>query len=81
MKRQFSGKYFEQAKHVMPGGVNSPVRSYPGLDLVPPVISRGQGPYVEDIDGRRYLDFVLSWGPLILGHAPSCVQEIGRAHV
>lgn len=75
MKRQLSENYFKMANGIMPGGVNSPVRSYPGLDLTPPVIKRGQGPYIEDVDGHRYLDFVLSWGPLILGHAPSCVQE------
>jgi len=74
-----SETYFEAAVQSMPGGVNSPVRSYPGLNIVPPVISKGKGAFIEDIDGNRYLDFVLSWGPLILGHAPAEVVEALQA--
>lgn len=74
-----SETYFEAAVQSMPGGVNSPVRSYPGLSIVPPVISKGKGAFIEDIDGNRYLDFVLSWGPLILGHAPAEVVEALQA--
>jgi glutamate-1-semialdehyde 2,1-aminomutase len=52
----------------MPGGVNSPVRAFKAVGLTPPFIQRGEGAYIYDIDGNRYIDYVASWGPLILGH-------------
>jgi len=52
----------------MPGGVNSPVRAFKAVGLTPPFIQRGEGAYLYDIDGNQYLDYVASWGPLILGH-------------
>ena len=63
------------AERVMPGGVNSPVRAYRGVGGHPPFIARGDGAHVTDADGRTYIDFVGSWGPLILGHAPASVVE------
>ncbi len=60
---------FERAKAVIPGGVNSPVRAYRAVGGTPLFLARGEGAHFEDADGRRYLDFVCSWGPLILGHA------------
>jgi glutamate-1-semialdehyde 2,1-aminomutase len=65
-----SERLFKQAQGLMPGGVNSPVRAWQAVGLTPRVIARGQGPRVFDVDGNAYLDFVGSWGPLILGHAP-----------
>jgi glutamate-1-semialdehyde 2,1-aminomutase len=60
---------FERAQGLMPGGVNSPVRAFRGVGGTPRFIARGERAWLEDVDGRRYLDLVLSWGPLILGHA------------
>lgn len=60
---------FVEAKKFMPGGVNSPVRSFRSVNSNPPFISRGAGSHIFDIDGNEYIDFVGSWGPLILGHA------------
>ena len=64
---------FEKAKRLIPGGVNSPVRAYGAVGANPPFIARGDGPWVWDVDGNRYLDLVCSWGPLILGHRPATV--------
>jgi len=64
-----SERLFAAAQRVLPGGVNSPVRAFRGVGGTPRFISRGEGPYLVDADGNRYLDLVLSWGPLILGHA------------
>jgi len=73
MKR--SGELMKAAERVMPGGVNSPVRAFRGVGGQPPFIARGDGARITDVDGRAYLDFVGSWGPLILGHAPAAVVE------
>jgi glutamate-1-semialdehyde 2,1-aminomutase len=67
---------YSQAKKVIPGGVDSPVRAFKSVKGTPPFIDRGEGSYLIDIDGNRYLDFVQSWGPLIHGH---CDQEIETA--
>jgi glutamate-1-semialdehyde 2,1-aminomutase len=64
-----SARLFEQAQRLIPGGVNSPVRAFRGVGGVPRFIARGEGPALWDVDGNRYLDYVLSWGPLVLGHA------------
>jgi len=70
---------FEKAKRFMPGGVNSPVRAFKAVGLTPVVIERGEGSRIYDIDGQSYIDFVLSWGPLIVGHAhPEVVDAIRR---
>ncbi len=64
-----SSKMYKQACKVMPGGVSSPVRAFQSVGREPLFISSGKGAYIEDADGRRYIDYVMSWGPLILGHA------------
>ncbi|BCX79108.1 glutamate-1-semialdehyde 2,1-aminomutase [Campylobacter sp. 19-13652] len=60
---------FKQAKDLIPGGVNSPVRAFGSVGSQPLFIDRGEGAYIYDIEGQRYLDFVQSWGPLLFGHA------------
>jgi glutamate-1-semialdehyde 2,1-aminomutase len=69
-----SEELFEQAMRLLPGGVNSPVRAYRAVGGAPRFIARGEGPYVWDVDGRRYVDLVCSWGPLILGHRHPAVE-------
>ncbi len=70
-----------RAEKVIPGGVDSPVRAFRAVGGDPPFIVRGQGPHLWDADGNHYIDYVLSWGPLILGHAePSVVEAIARAN-
>ena len=64
-----SERLFAAAQQVLPGGVNSPVRAFRGVGGTPRFIARGEGAWLEDADGNRYVDLVLSWGPLILGHA------------
>jgi len=66
---------FEAAKSVIPGGVDSPVRAFGSVGGTPPFISEAKGAYIRDIDGNRYIDFVQSWGPLILGHASEVVEN------
>ena len=66
-----SKQAFNEAKVYMPGGVNSPVRSYRSVGSEPPFISSASGDRIYDIDGNEYIDYVLSWGPMILGHAQS----------
>jgi glutamate-1-semialdehyde 2,1-aminomutase len=73
MKR--SQELMKAAERVMPGGVNSPVRAFRGVGGQPPFIARGEGSRIVDVDGTSYVDFVGSWGPLILGHAPAAVVE------
>ncbi|MED1442323.1 glutamate-1-semialdehyde 2,1-aminomutase [Aeribacillus composti] len=75
MKYERSKKAFEKAKTLMPGGVNSPVRAFKSVQMNPIFIERGKGSKVYDIDGNEYIDYVLSWGPLILGHANDKVVE------
>lgn len=72
-----SAELFEEAKKLIPGGVNSPVRAFRGVGGTPRFIERGEGAYLYDVEGNRYIDYVLSWGPLILGHAhPAVVRAI-----
>lgn len=66
---------FQKAKQLMPGGVNSPVRAFKSVNMEPIFIERGKGSKIYDIDGNEYIDYVLSWGPLILGHANEQVVE------
>ncbi len=70
-----SKKAFTEAKDLMPGGVNSPVRAFKSVDMDPIFMERGKGSKIYDIDGNEYIDYVLSWGPLILGHANDRVVE------
>jgi glutamate-1-semialdehyde 2,1-aminomutase len=65
---------YEDAKKVIPGGVDSPVRAFGGVIGTPPFIERGEGSYLVDIDGNKYLDFVQSWGPLIFGHCDKDIE-------
>lgn len=70
---------FAAAKEVIPGGVNSPVRAFKSVNADPVFIERGEGPYVYDIDGNKYIDYIASWGPLIMGHAhPQVVESVKR---
>jgi glutamate-1-semialdehyde 2,1-aminomutase len=70
-----SDDLFERAKRLMPGGVNSPVRAFRGVGGAPFFVARGDGARVFDVEGRSYVDFLGSWGPLILGHAAPAVVE------
>ena len=80
MSDQASRALFERAKRVIPGGVNSPVRAFRAVGGDPVFIERGEGPYLYGADGARYVDYVGSWGPLILGHAhPDVVRAITEA--
>jgi glutamate-1-semialdehyde 2,1-aminomutase len=75
-----SAALFQEAQTLLPGGVDSPVRAFRAVGLEPRFIARASGAYLEDVDGRRYVDYMLSWGPLILGHAhPAVVSAICEA--
>lgn len=75
-----SGQLFSRAKLTIPGGVNSPVRAFKSVDLDPIFIDKGEGSYIFDVDGNRYIDYVLSWGPLILGHChPAVIEAVKSA--
>ncbi|MFO0359157.1 MAG: aminotransferase class III-fold pyridoxal phosphate-dependent enzyme, partial [Flavobacteriales bacterium] len=79
MKRTVSESLFEKAKTLFPGGVNSPVRAFKSVGGSPIFFERGQGAYVWDEDGNKFLDFCCSWGPLILGHAhPDVVDAVQK---
>src|SRR5262250_2499456 len=79
-KTRKSELLFKKSQDIFVGGVNSPVRSFKGVGGVPRFITRGQGAYVWDADGNRYIDFCNSWGASILGHAPKAiVSAIGKA--
>ena len=70
-----SHEIMERARELFPGGVSSPVRAFRGVGGEPFVVERGEGSRIWDVDGREYIDYVLSWGPLVLGHAPSNVLD------
>jgi len=69
-------KAYEEAKCVIPGGVDSPVRAFSGVLGTPPFIERGEGSYLVDVDGNKYLDFIQSWGPLIFGHCDKDIENV-----
>src|SRR5210317_82445 len=69
MNYQRSSALFKAAQKVIPGGVNSPVRAFKAVGGIPIFVERAKGAYLYDVDGNRYVDFIASWGPLILGHA------------
>jgi glutamate-1-semialdehyde 2,1-aminomutase len=82
MAKEFrrSRDLFARAQKVIPGGVNSPARAFGAVGGCPLFIERAEGPYLYDVDGNRYIDYVLSWGPLILGHAhPDVVRAVQEA--
>jgi len=70
-----STEVMQRARAIFPGGVNSPVRAFRGVGGEPFVVARGEGPRIWDVDGRSYIDYVLSWGPLVLGHAAPVVLD------
>ncbi|HEY58330.1 MAG TPA: glutamate-1-semialdehyde 2,1-aminomutase [Anaerolineae bacterium] len=73
-------EWFKKAQRVLPGGVDSPVRALRAVGGQPLFIQRGEGPYLYDVDGNRFIDYVLSWGPLVLGHAhPEVVEALQQA--
>ena len=73
MNHQLSESLFAEAKTLMPGGVNSPVRAFGNVGATPPFIARAKGSHIYDVDGNDYIDYVGSWGPLLLGHAHDAV--------
>jgi glutamate-1-semialdehyde 2,1-aminomutase len=77
--RPRSAAAFEHARRVIPGGVNSPARAFGAVGGTPLFIDRAEGPFLYDLDGNRYLDFIGSWGPMILGHAHPAVVEAATA--
>lgn len=78
--RPGSQALFERSRRRIPGGVNSPVRAFGGVGGTPVFMARGEGPFMWDVDGNRYIDYVGSWGPLILGHChPEVVEAACRA--
>jgi glutamate-1-semialdehyde 2,1-aminomutase len=75
-----SAEAFKDALGFIPGGVNSPVRAYSGIGIAPPFIARAKGSKIYDIDGNEYIDYVCSWGPIILGHAnPDVLKAVTEA--
>ena len=80
MKTDLSEKLFAKANTLFPGGVNSPVRAFRGVGGTPRFIARGRGSHLVDVDGNDYVDYVLSWGPLIVGHChPEVMREVQDA--
>jgi glutamate-1-semialdehyde 2,1-aminomutase len=80
MTRATSERLFAEAGDLMPGGVSSPVRAFRAVGGSPVFVERGEGAYLVDVDGNRYVDYVLSWGPLVLGHAhPRIVAALAEA--
>ena len=75
-----NGALFERAQRVIPGGVNSPVRAFRAVGGTPRFIARGAGAYMWDAEGKRYIDYIGSWGPMILGHGhPAVLQAVAQA--
>ena len=70
-----SKQLFEEACELIPGGVNSPVRAFKAVGDYPVFIERGEGAYLYDVDGNKYVDYICSWGPLLLGHQPEAVSK------
>src|SRR6188508_1278203 len=80
MNRSKSHAIFTRAKELIPGGVNSPARAFGGVGGEPVVFERANGPYLFDVDGNRYIDYIGSWGPMILGHQhPKVVEAVHAA--
>src|SRR6184192_4673470 len=70
MRTARSARLFRRAQQVLPGGVDSPVRAFTSVGADPLFIRRASGAHIEDVDGNTFIDYVMSWGPLIHGHAP-----------
>jgi glutamate-1-semialdehyde 2,1-aminomutase len=75
MSTQTSQKAFEEAQTLIPGGVNSPVRAFKSVGGTPIFITEGEGAYLKDVDGNKYVDYVQSWGPLIFGHRDESIES------
>jgi glutamate-1-semialdehyde 2,1-aminomutase len=75
MHHSKSQALFDRAQTLIPGGVNSPVRAFRNVGLTPPFLARGEGSHIFDVDGNRYIDYVGSWGPLLLGHRHPAILE------
>lgn len=78
MSREKSSRLFERAQLSIPGGVNSPVRAFKSVGGTPVFINKAEGAYLHDVDGNRYIDYINSWGPMILGHAYKPVVDAIR---
>jgi len=76
-----SNQWYQRAKKVIPGGVNSPVRAFKSVGMDPVFIERGEGSKLFDVDGNDYIDYIQSWGPMILGHAPGFLVEGFEEHL
>ena len=77
MNIEKSAQLIERARHSIPGGVNSPVRAFKGVGGTPLFFERGEGVWLTDADGNRYIDYVGSWGPMLLGHGnPAIVKAV-----
>jgi len=74
MSREASNRAFSEAQSLIPGGVNSPVRAFKSVGGTPIFIAEGEGAYLSDVDGNKYVDFVQSWGPLIFGHRDEAIE-------
>ncbi|MCC5852074.1 MAG: glutamate-1-semialdehyde 2,1-aminomutase [Alkalimonas sp.] len=70
-----SVQLFERAQHTIPGGVNSPVRAFKSVGGTPVFIEKADGPYIFDVDGKRYIDYIGSWGPMLLGHNHPAIRQ------
>ncbi len=75
MNKEASTQAFQQAQNLIPGGVNSPVRAFKSVGGTPIFIAEGEGAYLKDVDGNKYVDFVQSWGPLIFGHRDESIES------
>jgi glutamate-1-semialdehyde 2,1-aminomutase len=80
-EREHSARLYERALQVIPGGVHSPVRAFRGVGGQPVFVERAEGPYLYDVDNNRYLDFCMSWGPLIFGHADPDIAAAAHAAI
>ena len=80
MDRPLSRALHQRAERAIPGGVNSPVRAFSAVGLPPLFAARGQGQYLYDVDSNRYIDYLMSWGALVLGHChPDVVKAVVKA--
>ena len=81
MEHVNSHNAFAEAKQCIPGGVNSPVRAFGNVSVEPIVYDHAKGSRIWDVDGNEYIDFISSWGPMILGHRPEAVENAVRAQL
>ena len=78
-KNKLSKKAFAESQNIFPGGVNSPVRAFKNVNSLPVFIEKGNGAYIYDLDGNKYIDYIGSWGPMIMGHShPEIIKAVSR---